>query len=68
MDQPKDPAYVICFVAVLLHQIWVVVRIMVPFNVHITGDIDKDKDVDIDTDSEYGWLSKLWSPFGSPKY
>ena len=30
------------------------------------GDIDMD--IDIDTDSSYGWLSKLWSPFGSPKY
>ena len=26
---------------------------------------NEDIDVDIDTDSESGWLSKLWSLFGS---
>ena len=41
-----------------------VMKIMVPFlEVHIKGDMDID--VDIDTDSSYGWLSKLWFPFGS---
>ena len=30
---------------------------------HIKGDVDID--VDVDTDSIYGWLSRLWSLFGS---
>ena len=32
------------------------------WGVHIKGDIHIG--VDIDTDSQYGWLPKLWSPFG----
>ena len=46
---------------------WLVVKSNYgPFlGVHIQGGIDIDIDVDIDTDSLYGWLSKLWSLFGS---